>query len=270
MSIGQRELVRSFKTRLACYRAVYCHPRTPWMAKGMLWLALSNATSPVDLVPDFIPVLGHLDDLVIVPGSIALALWLIPPDVAQECANQDNSGRKQPSLVSVQIMPVRVPIFSGLTVEVTPRSFIPMRGWSEPETAGGPLYDPAVNAAFIAEVKSCLRKNIPVIEVDAHICDAEFARAVISDFHELMQASGLSHHPGAGDIQAIVSCSALRMTDGHAWAPHRARAACPAPRRGALGPHPGKVFPGRSPRVSKGQALSPVRSHRLPRSCIGP
>jgi uncharacterized membrane protein YkvA (DUF1232 family) len=92
MSIGLRELARSFKARLAYYRAVYRHPRTPWTAKALLWLALAYAASPVDLIPDFIPVLGHLDDLIIVPVLIALALWLIPPDVAQECANPDNSG----------------------------------------------------------------------------------------------------------------------------------------------------------------------------------
>ncbi|MBM3300029.1 MAG: Tm-1-like ATP-binding domain-containing protein [Deltaproteobacteria bacterium] len=69
---------------------------------------------------------------------------------------------------------------------------IPMRGWSEADIAGGPLDDPEVNAAFIDELKSRLRKDIPVVEVDAHICDAEFARAVVSEFHELMQASGSS------------------------------------------------------------------------------
>ncbi|MBM3302927.1 MAG: DUF1232 domain-containing protein [Deltaproteobacteria bacterium] len=91
MGIDLRGLARSLKTRLAYYRAVYQHPRTPRISKALLWLALAYAASPVDLIPDFIPVLGHLDDLVIVPGLVAIALWLIPPDVLQECSPQDNS-----------------------------------------------------------------------------------------------------------------------------------------------------------------------------------
>lgn len=61
------------------------HPRTPWYAKLLLAIIVSYALSPIDLIPDFIPVLGYLDDLVIVPAGIALAVRLIPPDVLDEC-----------------------------------------------------------------------------------------------------------------------------------------------------------------------------------------
>ena len=56
-------------------------PRTPWYAKALVFLVAAYALSPIDLIPDFIPVLGYLDDLVIVPAGIALALTLIPPQV---------------------------------------------------------------------------------------------------------------------------------------------------------------------------------------------
>jgi len=58
---------------------------TPLLAKILAGLAVAYALSPVDLIPDFIPVLGMLDDIIIVPGLIALAVRMIPKDVMEEC-----------------------------------------------------------------------------------------------------------------------------------------------------------------------------------------
>lgn len=60
-------------------------PRVPWYAKVVVACVVGYALSPVDLIPDFIPVLGYLDDLILVPAGIALAIRLIPPDVMSEC-----------------------------------------------------------------------------------------------------------------------------------------------------------------------------------------
>jgi uncharacterized membrane protein YkvA (DUF1232 family) len=60
-------------------------PRVPWYAKGLALLVTAYAFSPIDLVPDFVPVLGHLDDLVLLPLGIALTLKLIPPRIWAEC-----------------------------------------------------------------------------------------------------------------------------------------------------------------------------------------
>ena len=56
-------------------------PRTPWYARAFALLVLAYALSPIDLIPDFIPVLGYLDDLLLLPAGLWLALRLIPPAV---------------------------------------------------------------------------------------------------------------------------------------------------------------------------------------------
>ena len=63
-------------------------PRTPWFAKGLVFLVVAYALSPIDLIPDFVPLLGYLDDLVIVPAGIALALKLIPREIMEQAREQ--------------------------------------------------------------------------------------------------------------------------------------------------------------------------------------
>ena len=59
-------------------------PRTPWYAKALALCVAGYALSPIDLIPDFVPVLGYLDDLVIVPLGILTVLRLIPPEIMAE------------------------------------------------------------------------------------------------------------------------------------------------------------------------------------------
>ena len=60
-------------------------PRTPWYAKLLVAGIVAYAFSPIDLIPDFVPVLGYLDDLILIPMGIALAIKLIPDFVLVEC-----------------------------------------------------------------------------------------------------------------------------------------------------------------------------------------
>lgn len=72
------------KETYALYLA-YRDPRVPWYAKAVAAATVAYAVSPIDLIPDFIPVLGYLDDLVLVPLGIALAVKLIPAEIMEEC-----------------------------------------------------------------------------------------------------------------------------------------------------------------------------------------
>ncbi len=60
-------------------------PQTPWYAKALCVTVAAYALSPIDLIPDFIPVLGYLDDLVLVPIGIILAIRLVPPGIMAKC-----------------------------------------------------------------------------------------------------------------------------------------------------------------------------------------
>jgi uncharacterized membrane protein YkvA (DUF1232 family) len=63
-------------------------PRVPLAAKLVLVLVVAYALSPIDLIPDFIPVLGYFDDMLLLPMGIALAIKLMPRDVWEDCKNQ--------------------------------------------------------------------------------------------------------------------------------------------------------------------------------------
>ena len=61
------------------------HPRTPWLAKALGVFVVAYALSPIDLLPDFIPVLGYLDDVLLLPILIWLTVRMLPPEVLAEC-----------------------------------------------------------------------------------------------------------------------------------------------------------------------------------------
>jgi uncharacterized membrane protein YkvA (DUF1232 family) len=66
----------------------YKDPRVSWFARLWLAIVIGYALSPIDLIPDFIPILGYLDDLILIPAGIWLALKLIPPQILTECRAQ--------------------------------------------------------------------------------------------------------------------------------------------------------------------------------------
>ncbi len=91
-------LMTSFKQKTKALRTetytvylAFKNPRVPWYAKVLIALVIGYALSPIDLIPDFIPVLGYVDDLIIVPTGIFLALKMIPREVLQECREKAKS-----------------------------------------------------------------------------------------------------------------------------------------------------------------------------------
>ena len=75
----------TLKRELHVYRLVLKDRRTPILAKVLLGAAVGYVLMPFDLIPDFIPVLGHMDDVVIVPVLVLIALKMIPNEVVKEC-----------------------------------------------------------------------------------------------------------------------------------------------------------------------------------------
>lgn len=64
------------------------HRGTPWYAKLLIAGIVAYAFSPIDLIPDFVPVLGYVDDLILIPMGIALAIRMVPPSVLAECRSR--------------------------------------------------------------------------------------------------------------------------------------------------------------------------------------
>jgi uncharacterized membrane protein YkvA (DUF1232 family) len=78
-------------------------PRVPWYAKALAIVVAGYALSPIDLIPDFIPVLGYLDDLIIVPVGIWLAIQMIPPGIMAEHRRLAAAAQERPVSMTAAI-----------------------------------------------------------------------------------------------------------------------------------------------------------------------
>jgi uncharacterized membrane protein YkvA (DUF1232 family) len=90
-----RERAEELEDQVHALYLAYRDPRTPWYAKAWAMLVVAYALSPIDLIPDFIPVLGYLDDLVLVPLGIWVALRLVPVPVMDECRVRAQRAREE-------------------------------------------------------------------------------------------------------------------------------------------------------------------------------
>jgi uncharacterized membrane protein YkvA (DUF1232 family) len=86
-----KERAQRLKRDLYALMLAYKDQRVPWYARIFIISLLGYAFSPIDLIPDFVPVLGYLDDLVLLPLGILLAIKLIPPAVLEESRAQAQS-----------------------------------------------------------------------------------------------------------------------------------------------------------------------------------
>ena len=81
---GLKSRARALKNEAFAVYLAAKDPRTPWYAKALIFFVVAHTFSPIDLIPDFIPILGYLDDLIITPLGLALAIRLIPADALEE------------------------------------------------------------------------------------------------------------------------------------------------------------------------------------------
>lgn len=87
---------RRIKRDVYALYLAYHDPRVPWYARVVAACVVGYAFSPIDLIPDPIPILGHLDDLILIPLGIVLALKLIPPAVMAECRARATAAHSRP------------------------------------------------------------------------------------------------------------------------------------------------------------------------------
>ena len=88
---------RRLKTETYALYLAYRDPGVPWYAKLFAACVVGYAFSPIDLIPDFVPILGYLDDLVLVPLGIALAIKMIPPSVLDDCRQRARDTIDKPT-----------------------------------------------------------------------------------------------------------------------------------------------------------------------------
>lgn len=86
-----KEKAKKLKTEIYALYLAYRDPRVPWYAKAFIAAIVGYALCPLDLIPDFIPVLGYVDDIILIPAGIAIAVKMIPQDVLEECRERAQS-----------------------------------------------------------------------------------------------------------------------------------------------------------------------------------
>jgi uncharacterized membrane protein YkvA (DUF1232 family) len=106
---GWKRRVRQLKAETYALYLAYRDPRMPWYARLLAAVVVGYAFSPIDLIPDFVPILGYVDDLILVPLGIWLILRLVPPEVMAE-------ARERAARAMVQGKPVNRAAAAGVVL----------------------------------------------------------------------------------------------------------------------------------------------------------
>lgn len=109
---------RQLKIEVSALYLAYQDPRVPWYAKLFAGCVVAYAFSPIDLIPDPIPILGYLDDLVLIPLGVLIARRLIPDAVLSECRERARGLTRQPTnwIGAAIIVAIWVVCFAAVTV----------------------------------------------------------------------------------------------------------------------------------------------------------
>ena len=115
---------RKLKVEVYALYMAYKDPRVPWYARVFAAVVVGYAFSPIDLIPDPVPVLGYLDDLILIPLGIALAIKMIPPPVLAECREKARNAKDRPvSKVAAVVVVVVWFTLAALAVWLVARVF---------------------------------------------------------------------------------------------------------------------------------------------------
>ncbi len=115
-----RKWAAGLKLQTYALYLAYKDPRVPWHAKLFGALVVAYALSPIDLIPDFIPILGYLDDLILIPLGIALAVRMIPKEIMEECktkAQSEMTAKKRKNWVAGTVV-ILIWLFVFISVAV--------------------------------------------------------------------------------------------------------------------------------------------------------
>lgn len=114
-----KKRARQLKTETSALYLAARDPRTPWYAKLLVAGIVAYALSPIDLIPDFIPIIGYLDDIILIPNGITLAIKLIPEPVLAECrtrAHETMHSGKPVSRVAAAVIVTIWLLLAGLSI----------------------------------------------------------------------------------------------------------------------------------------------------------
>lgn len=127
-----KQRARHLKSEVMALYFAYRDPRVQWYAKLFIVIVVGYALSPIDLIPDFIPVIGYLDDLIIVPWGIAIALKMIPSEVMEESRVKASKLMIKPKnwFAAVVIIGIWIIIVGLVLLKVAP--WITARRWIRP------------------------------------------------------------------------------------------------------------------------------------------
>jgi uncharacterized membrane protein YkvA (DUF1232 family) len=117
-----QQRVRQLKKETYAIYIACKDPRVPWYARVFAGVVVAYAFSPIDLIPDVIPILGYLDDLILVPLGIILVIKMIPPDVLAECREKAETvisqGKPTSKIAAVVIVAIWLLLGVGAVVLV--------------------------------------------------------------------------------------------------------------------------------------------------------
>jgi len=115
---------RRLKVEVYALYLAYKDPRVSWYARVFAAVVVGYAFSPIDLIPDVVPVLGYLDDIILVPLGVALAIKMIPPHVLAECREKAHDAKNRPvsKVAAVVVIAVWIAL-AALAVRLVTRAF---------------------------------------------------------------------------------------------------------------------------------------------------